>query len=118
MGNNNNKPDQQQQRRTRPLTTRLLSTGSLSKKVGKVAKSLQSACFMSAQQHVLQVLEECLNLIHDDPDFQLDLGQRQGAMSHLVKIMSKWEQDPVVQEKCCAILRDVCSVHRENRTKV
>mmetsp|Transcript_14310 Transcript_14310/g.39797 ORF Transcript_14310/g.39797 Transcript_14310/m.39797 type:complete len:548 (+) Transcript_14310:135-1778(+) len=107
---------QQPDERRRSLT-RLLSARSMSNKIPKMYKTLQSALFTSPNL-VPNVLEDCLTLIHDRPDFQFDLGQHNNAVATVVKIMQRCEAHAKVQELCCAIFRDLCQVHDENRIKV
>ncbi|KAL7579980.1 hypothetical protein ACA910_004973 [Epithemia clementina (nom. ined.)] len=83
-------------------------------KVPKMVKSLQSGCFMSSD-HVMNVLKDCLALIHDNSDLQWDLGQSEEGVPALVKIMNRFEDTASVQELTCAILRDLCSKHEDNR---
>ena len=86
-------------------------------KVPKMVKSLQSGSFM-ASNHVVQVLKDCEAFIHDNPDLQWELGQTEDGVPALIKIMNRFEDDVSVQEWACAIVRDLCAVHDDNRVWV
>lgn len=80
-----------------------------------MVKSLQSGCFMSSD-HVLVVLKDCLDLVHGNSELQRQLGQSDEGVPALIKIMNRFEDSALVQEWTCAILRDLCANHDENRS--
>eukprot|EP00523_Entomoneis_sp_CCMP467_P011468 CAMPEP_0168724690 /NCGR_PEP_ID=MMETSP0724-20121128/3765_1 /TAXON_ID=265536 /ORGANISM="Amphiprora sp., Strain CCMP467" /LENGTH=1236 /DNA_ID=CAMNT_0008771445 /DNA_START=419 /DNA_END=4129 /DNA_ORIENTATION=+ len=93
------------------------STGpKIGNKVPKIVKGLQSGCFLS-QNHVPQVLQDCVTAIHDDRDAQLQLGESNAAIPSLIQIMHQYQNNGEIQEMCCKILRDMCESHKDIRLK-